>query len=57
MSACQGILQEHRGQISRESREDGATLLRVELPITEWAPAAKPKESTVPVLWQPRPYA
>jgi signal transduction histidine kinase len=56
MSACQGILQEHRGQISRECREDGAMLLRVELPITESAPA-KAKESTVPVLWQPRPYA
>lgn len=56
MSACHGILQEHHGQISRESRENGATLVRVELPITEWAPA-KPKESTVPVLWQPRPFA
>ena len=38
LSACQGILQEHRGQISRERREDGAMLLRVELPITESAP-------------------
>jgi signal transduction histidine kinase len=55
MSACQGILQEHRGQISRECHEDGAMLLRVELPVTESAPA-KRKESTVPVLWQPRPY-
>ncbi len=56
MSACQGILQEHRGQISRERREDGAMLLRVELPVTEAAPA-KSKESTVPVLWQSQPYA
>jgi signal transduction histidine kinase len=56
MSACQGILQEHRGQISRECSKDGATLLRVELPITESAPA-RTKESTVPVLWQSRPYA
>jgi C4-dicarboxylate-specific signal transduction histidine kinase len=55
MSACQGILQEHRGQISRECHEDGAMLLRVELPVTESAPA-KRKDSTVPVLWQPRPY-
>ena len=56
LSACQGILQEHHGQISRERREDGAMALRVELPVTESTPA-KTKESTVPVLWQSRPYA
>jgi len=56
LSACEGILQEHRGQISRERREDGSTLLRVELPITESAPA-RSKDSTVPALWQSRPYA
>ncbi len=56
LSACQGILQEHRGQISLERRDDGAILLRVELPATASAPS-KPKESTVPVLWQSRPYA
>jgi signal transduction histidine kinase len=56
LSACQGILQEHRGQISRQRREDGAILLRVEIPATASVPA-KPKESTVPVLWQSRPYA
>src|ERR1700676_2245438 len=55
MSACQGILQEHRGQISDELRADGAMLLRVELPITESAPA-RTQQSTVPVLWQSRPY-
>jgi signal transduction histidine kinase len=56
LSACRGILQEHRGQISRERREDGAILLCVELPATESTPG-KPKEATVPVLWQSRPYA
>jgi len=56
MSACRGILQEHRGQISDELRADGAMLLRVELPITESAPA-RTQQSTVPVLWQSRPYA
>lgn len=56
LSACQGILQEHSGQLSRERRPDGVLLLRVELPITESAPA-KPKPSTVPVLWQSRPFA
>lgn len=56
LSACQGILHEHHGQILRESREDGAMLLRVELPITQSAPS-RTRESTVPVMWQPRPYA
>jgi signal transduction histidine kinase len=54
--ACQGILQEHCGRISRERREDGAILLCVELPITESAPA-RTKESTVPGLWQSQPFA
>jgi signal transduction histidine kinase len=56
LSACQGILRDHRGQISRERREDGAILLRVELPVTESAPATG-KDSTVPVLRQSQPYA
>jgi signal transduction histidine kinase len=57
LSACQGILQEHRGRIFQERREDGALVLRVELPITASAPARTTPESTVPVLWQSRPYA
>jgi len=55
LSACQGILREHNGLVSRQRREDGAVLLRVELPVTDSAPA-KTKESTVPVLWQSRRY-
>ncbi len=59
LSACHGILQEHRGHISREPLDEGAMLLRVELPSLESVPA-KPKaskDSTVPVLWRSRPYA
>jgi signal transduction histidine kinase len=56
LSACQGILQEHRGQVLRERRTDGTLLLRVELPSTEPV-QVKAKESTVPVLWQSQPYA
>jgi nitrogen-specific signal transduction histidine kinase len=56
LSACQGILHEHRGQVLREAHESGAVVLRVELPVTDLA-APKPKEATVPVLWQSRPYA
>jgi signal transduction histidine kinase len=54
LSACRGILQEHRGQILWERREDGAMLLRVELPVAESA-RARTKESTA--LWQSQPYA
>jgi signal transduction histidine kinase len=56
LSACQGILQEHQGQVCRESSPDGSLQLRVELPATDSAPA-KRKEATVPVLWQSQPYA
>ena len=56
LSACQGILQEHRGRVLREAGQDGSLYLRVELPATE-AVAPKPKESTAPVLWQSRPFA
>ncbi|MGA2019092.1 MAG: histidine kinase dimerization/phospho-acceptor domain-containing protein [Candidatus Sulfotelmatobacter sp.] len=56
LSACQGILQEHRGQVLCQRHKDGTMLLRVELPITESAPS-KPKTSTVPVMWQSQPYA
>jgi signal transduction histidine kinase len=56
LSACQGILQEHRGRVGRERREDGTLLLRVELPSTEPV-LATAKESTVPVRWQSQPSA
>ena len=56
LSACHGILQEHRGQVSSERRDDGSIVLRVEIPVTASAPS-KPKDSTVPVLWQSQPYA
>ena len=56
LSACQGILQEHQGQISRERREDGSILLRVELPTTESSPAQS-QSPTAPVVWQSQPSA
>ena len=56
LSACRGILQEHRGQIYCESGTDRAVRLRIELPETDGA-AANPKQVTVPVLWQSQPYA
>jgi len=56
LGACERMLQEHRGQVSRERREDGSLWLRVVLPGVE-APPAATKQPTVPVLWQSRPYA
>jgi two-component system NtrC family sensor kinase len=53
LAACQGILHEHRGQISQR-RENGTLLLRVELPAAE---APQEKETTAPVLWQSQPSA
>ncbi len=55
LSACQGIVQEHRGQILYQPREDGAILLRVELPTSETV-LLRPKDATVPVLWQSQPF-
>jgi signal transduction histidine kinase len=56
LSACQGILQEHHGQILCQWREDGALLFRVELPAADF-PSLRLQDSTGPVLWQSRPSA
>jgi len=56
LSACQGILQEHRGQISREVGDGGSVTLRVELPSTD-STAQKTSEPNLQGLWQSRPYA
>ena len=59
LSACQGILQQHRGRILwRQDRNAGATI-RIEIPVihpaTEKAPAPPP--AGVPVMWQSQPFA
>lgn len=56
LSACQGILHEHRGQVLREVDEKGTVMLRVEVPAID-SVTPKPNNATVPVLWQSRPYA
>jgi len=56
LSACQGILQEHRGQIVCKPGRDGAVVFQVELPATDFVPC-NAKEATVPGLWQSQPYA
>lgn len=56
LTACQGILQEHCGRISRHRSENDAMLLRVELPAS-YAAAANTIEPTVPARWQSQPFA
>ena len=56
ISACEGILQEHFGHILRQPGHDGSLVLRVELPVV-WPAPESSKESTVPLLWQARPFA
>ena len=55
LSACQGILQEHRGQILCEPGTDGAVVFQVELPAADFVPAHA-KEARVPGLWPSQPY-
>jgi signal transduction histidine kinase len=56
LSACQGILQEHRGQVTQENLESGALLFSMEIPAAPSTTTAE-KQATVPVLWQSQPYA
>ncbi|MGB8065116.1 MAG: histidine kinase dimerization/phospho-acceptor domain-containing protein [Candidatus Sulfotelmatobacter sp.] len=56
LSACQGILQEHQGQILREYSQDGAMLLRVELPAIDPLTSTA-AESKAPARWQSQPFA
>lgn len=56
LSACQGILQEHHGQIVREYGDDGAMRLRVELPAIDPITSTV-AESKAPALWQSQPFA
>lgn len=56
LSACQGILHEHRGQISQRRDEHGALALRIELPVTDSSPSNS-GEAIISRLLQSRPYA
>lgn len=55
LSACHGILQEHRGRISSEQRTDGSLLMRVELPAMDSTPSAVRDPGAA--LWQSQPFA
>jgi signal transduction histidine kinase len=56
LSACQGILQQHRGKISWQHGQETSLLIRVELPVIPPAPERSPAAG-VPVMWQPQSFA
>lgn len=53
LSACYGIVQEHKGLIQCANRVEGGTTIRIELPITSSAP----KEQTAPITLPPEAQA
>ncbi len=55
LSACQGILQEHQGQLCCERRTPAISAMRVELPADPTP--ANGMQSMLPALWQSRPFA
>jgi signal transduction histidine kinase len=56
LSACQGILQQHRGRILWQQDRNVGTTIRVEIPVIPQVPE-KSAPSGVPVMWQPQPFA
>ena len=60
LSACQGILQQHHGQIFWQQDRNTGTTIRVELPVISPALEKSQEKSTaagVPVMWQSQPSA
>ncbi len=56
LSACQGILRQHRGKILWQQDLTGRTSIRVEIPAS-LPQRGKSSEAGVPVMWQPQPSA
>jgi signal transduction histidine kinase len=56
MSACESIIHDHQGRISREVSTQGGLTVRIELPISS-SSSGKVSGSAVPALWQSRPFA
>jgi len=56
LSACQGILRQHRGKISWQNNPEAGITIRVELPVIPSA-SEKPPAAGVPIMWHPQPFA
>jgi signal transduction histidine kinase len=58
LSACQGILRQHHGQIRCQQNPNSGITIRVEIPLISPALATEHSaEAGVPVMWQPQPFA
>lgn len=60
LSACQGILKQHRGRILWENEQNTGVATRIEIPVT--APATQetsesPATAGVPGMWRSQPFA
>ncbi len=60
LSACQGILQQHRGRILWENEQNAGVAIRIEIPVIPRA-AQKASEKSAPAelpgMWQSQPFA
>jgi signal transduction histidine kinase len=56
LSACQGILQQHRGRLSWQDDGTSATSIHVELPVMAPVTRKSPAPTGSP-SWEPRPFA
>ncbi|MGA9509170.1 MAG: histidine kinase dimerization/phospho-acceptor domain-containing protein [Candidatus Sulfotelmatobacter sp.] len=56
LSACQGILQQHRGRLSWQDNGNSATSIQVELPVMAPVTRKSPAPAGSP-SWEPRPFA
>ncbi len=56
LSACQGILQQHRGRLSWQEEGNSATSIHVELPVMTPVTRKSPAPTGSPA-WEPRPFA
>jgi signal transduction histidine kinase len=57
LSACQGILRQHHGQILWQQHRNTGTNIRVEIPVIPPVEKEQSSEAGVPVMWQHQPYA
>jgi len=60
LSACQGILQQHRGRILWEHEQNAGVAIRIEIPIIPPAAQKSSEKSTpaaLPGMWQSQPFA
>ena len=56
LSACQGILQQHRGRLSWQNDANSATSIQIELPVMAPVTRKSPAPTGSPA-WDPRPFA